>query len=224
MNKRISGVVFDMDGVLFDTERLCCDTWFELCLERGLPASRELFISFAGIASEATFPIMEKILGAEHDYRAMDTIVYERMRANIQANGVPVKPGVFKTLEFLKANGYKTAVATSSVEKEAMHTLGAGGVLGYFDELVFGDSIQNSKPAPDIYLKAAELLRLDPAECIAVEDSPAGMRAAYNAGMLPVMAPDLIMPNEELANIAYSIISPLDELIEILDVTGGRFC
>ena len=216
MDNKISGVVFDMDGVLFDTERLGCELWAEVCRENGMHVSIETFKTFAGIASEAAYPMMEDILGRDYDYRAMDYMVYDRMRLYIRDNGTPLKPGLFKTLEFLKNNGYKMAVATSAVEKEAMNTLSAGGVLKYLDGRVFGDTVRNSKPAPDIYLKAAEILGLSPAECIAVEDSPAGLRAAYAAGMLPVMAPDLIEPDEELISIAYAIIYSLDELISLI--------
>ena len=216
MNNKISGIVFDMDGVLFDTERLGCELWAEVCRENGINTTMEAFKIFAGIVSEATYPMMEDIWGSGYDYRAIDNIVNDRIRLYIKDHGTPLKPGLYKTLEFLKDNGYKIAVATSSVEKEAMNTLGAGGVLKYLDGRVFGDTVKNSKPAPDIYLKAAEVLGLNPSECIAVEDSPAGIRAAYAAGMLPVMALDQIEPDEELIRITYAIIHSLDELINLL--------
>jgi HAD superfamily hydrolase (TIGR01509 family) len=215
--KPIRGVAFDMDGVLFDTERLNCELWLKAFKEDGVETDMEVMKRFSGVSSEAAYPIMEELFGQGHDYREIDAGVLRGVRDYIEENGIPLKPGIFETLEYLKKRGFKIALATSTIEREAKNFLEIAGITDYFHGLVCGDSIENSKPAPDIYIKAAEIMGLDPEECIAVEDAPAGIRSANAAGMLAVMIPDQIQPDTELMRFIYRIVPTLSELIPLLE-------
>ena len=131
--------------------------------------------------------------------------------------GTPLKPGLIELLSYLKENNYKIAVATSSNKEVALNHFKRANITEYFEVIVCGDMIENSKPAPDIYLKACELLDVIPSECLAIEDSPNGIRSAFSAELKPVMIPDLIQPAEEILEMVHSKLANLNEVIHLLD-------
>ncbi|MDR2670484.1 MAG: HAD family phosphatase [Oscillospiraceae bacterium] len=213
----ISGVVFDMDGVMFDTEKLCCDIWLEVYRGDGIPITREVLNSFAGMTSESTAAFMLKRYGGGHDYRALDRLAEQRMAQRLRAEGVPVKPGLLPLLAYLREKEYRIALATSNVEHVARVALESAGVLPAFHATVFGDTIARSKPAPDIYLAAAAALGLPPEHCVALEDSPAGIRAAHAAGLYPVMVPDQIQPDDEIRSCLFALVPTLHDIPALLE-------
>jgi HAD superfamily hydrolase (TIGR01509 family) len=213
----IAGVVFDMDGVMFDTERLSCDVWLELYREDGIPVTREVLHSFAGMTSESTSAFMVERYGDGHDYRALDHLAEQRVAQKLRAEGVPCKPGLLPLLTYLRGKGYRIALATSNVEHVARVALELAGVLPAFHATVFGDTIAHSKPAPDIYLAAAAALGLPPEHCVALEDAPAGIRAAHAAGLYPVMVPDQIQPDDEIRSYLFALVHTLYDIPALLE-------
>ena len=127
-----------------------------------------------------------------------------------------MKTGVVEILSFLKENGYPIALATSTRRTSVESHLVKSGIKQYFDFIVAGDEVMNSKPAPEIYLKACKGLGVMPQNAIAVEDSFNGIRSAFNAGMMPVMIPDTVMPDEEITELLFKKFNNLLELIEFL--------
>ena len=130
---------------------------------------------------------------------------------------MPVKPGLRPLLAFLRKNGYGMTVATSTDEEKTRYNLAKAGVEGYFAKIVCGDMVARGKPEPDIYLKACEVLGLAPAACMALEDSPAGILAAYRAGMRPVMVPDTVQPDAATEKLLYAKLPALDGVIGLLE-------
>ena len=130
--------------------------------------------------------------------------------------GIPLLPQVRETLEYLKGKGYKLALSTSTRRVTATRQLKAVDIYDFFDVWTFGDEIKNSKPAPDIYLKAAKELGIAPEFCVGVEDSPNGIKSCHAAGYVPVMIPDRIEPTEEIKKLCYKIGKPVSILKEIL--------
>ena len=135
----------------------------------------------------------------------------------IEKDGIPLKRGIHELLDYLKKNGYKVAVATSTSRDRAEHLLKLGGVLEKADYVICGDEVVNSKPDPEIFLKAAEKLGVEPKECMVLEDSGAGIEAAYSAGMLGVNIPDMKEPDENMKSKSYRICESLLDVIDILE-------
>ena len=134
----------------------------------------------------------------------------------LNTNGIKIKKGLMEILDFLKANNYKIAVASSSEEETIRRYLENINILDFFDVIVAGDMIENGKPNPEIYLKAVKLLNVPKKQCIGIEDSNSGILSVYRAGLKPIMIPDLEQPTEEVKNILYAKLNSLIELIEIL--------
>ena len=187
----VRGVLFDMDGVLVDSERLYMRFWREASAAHGFPMTQAQALSLRSRSPEAAVPLFRAWFGENADYHAIRETRRLLMSAYIDAHGVEAKPGAKDLLAYLKAGGYRLALATSSPVARAVQYLGRNGLDAYFDATVSGTEVAHGKPAPDIYLRAASALGLTPAECAAVEDSPVGVAAAGAAGCFTVMVPDL---------------------------------
>lgn len=193
-------VVFDMDGVITDTEKLYRRFQLEEGFARGVP--EEVMVKacerIAGGNKYTNKPAFEEIVGRGIEYFEYREKMLARLDAYIKANGVELKSGVVEILEYLKSKGILIGLATSTVRERAIGYLVDHDIYKYFDKLIFGDMIQHGKPAPDIYLKACEELGVKPEETIAVEDSINGIKSAGTAGLYPVMVIDLIQPKDEI--------------------------
>lgn len=199
----IKNIVFDMDGVLIDTESIYMKCWKVLAERMNLPHVEEVARQCIGVTVNETEALFQKTYGQTHPcesyVQAANDIFYEK-----EANeGIPVKPGVYSLFEYLKKNHFRIALASSTKEEAVRRQMNALGLIHYFDALVCGDMVKRSKPNPDIYLKACELLSVRPQDCFAVEDSFHGIRAAHDAGMKAVMIPDLLQPTEEILKLTY---------------------
>jgi HAD superfamily hydrolase (TIGR01509 family) len=213
---RLEAVIFDMDGLLIDTETLVRVTWRQAATDCGLDLDDALFLSLVGRTRRDTHEILQSAFG---DDFALDTFVARctaRWEACIAETGIPLKPGARELLDRLDEIDMPRAVATSTGREGAVRSLELAGVLDRFPHLVTGDQVERGKPAPDIFLRAASLLGVEPARCLVLEDSPYGVMAAHAAGMVPVMVPDLVAPTDEIARLAYAVLGSLDEVWPII--------
>ncbi len=211
-------VVFDMDGVITDTEKLYRRFQLEEGLSRGVPEDVMIRASesIAGGNKHANKPVFEAIVGRGIDYLEYREKMLARLDAYIGANGVELKSGVVEILQYLKDKGIKIGLATSTVRERAINNLKQNNIYHYFDKLIFGDMISHGKPAPDIYLKACEELNVNPEEAIAVEDSINGIKSAGTAGLYPVMVIDLIQPKEEIKPFLKKVYNNITDIKEIV--------
>lgn len=214
----IKAVVFDMDGVIFDSEKLYRKHWMITGKEYGIDEDemQSLCNLIAGATREHNEKLMKSHFGEDFDYGSFREKTMNRMDAEILANGVDLKPGVKELFQYLKENGYKIALATSTAEERASRNLKNAGILDAFDKIVYGGTVPNGKPAPDIYLKACKELGIAPSEAMGVEDSINGVKSSSAAGLYTVMVIDLIEPTEEIRPLADQIYNSLFDIIELL--------
>ncbi len=212
----IESIVFDMDGVLFDTERVCNDVWLQVGEEMNIKDIDVAITKCVGLNSVDTRQFFLKQFGSDFPYekfRERSSVLFGEI---IETEGLPVKPGVFELLNFLQENDYKIALATSTNKGNVMNYLNKAGITNYFQAIVTGDMVEHGKPDPEIYLKACMELGSIPECSIAIEDSPNGLKAAYHAGMKPIMVPDLIQPDEEIKKLIDEKFDSLSEVINYL--------
>ena len=176
----------------------------------------EHVLGIRSLAAKYAIPKLQGIFGETFDYHAVRNRRIEIMNKYIQENGIEQKKGLDELLSYLKGR-YKIAVATATDYPRTEMYLKRVGVFDYFDEIICGPMVENGKPAPDIYLKASEVLGLEPCECIALEDSPNGILSAHRAGCNPIMVPDLSQPDEEISALIYAKADSLSDVIEILE-------
>lgn len=201
----IKGVLFDMDGIVLDTEKLYTYFWKEAANALGFPMTIEQGLGMRSLSREAGERQLKAYLGEEVDYLEVRTKRIQLMSAYIEEHGVETKPGIEELLIYLKVHQLKTAIATSSPLDRTKKYLSQVGLVDQFDKLVSGHMVEKGKPEPDIYLYAAEQLGLKPEECLVLEDSPTGIKAAYAAGCIPVMVPDQDQPDEEVKKMLYAV-------------------
>lgn len=213
----VKGVLFDMDGVILDTEKLYTRFWREAAQALGYTMTQEMALGMRSLSHEVGERQLKAYLGEGVDYQQVRSKRIELMSDFINKNGVELKPGIHELLEFLKEYGIKTAVATSSPLDRTKEYLSQVGLVDAFDALVSGHMVEHGKPAPDIYLYAASKLGLAPEECMVLEDSPTGLLAGYRAGCIPVMVPDQDQPDEETKQKAYAVAENLIAITEFAE-------
>jgi len=211
---KIEGVIFDMDGLLFDTERISFNIWKKVLKDFGYNMTNEIYTSLMGRNHEGVNEILMKEYGQDLPIVKIRLAKEIDMKNYINDNGAPVKLGAYELLNFLADKEYKVALATSSCREVAVKLLKMAGIRDNFNVIICGDEVVNSKPNPEIFLKAAEKLEADPKNCIVLEDSPAGIEAAYSGGMMGINVPDLKEPDEQIKRLAYKI---CDSLLEVKD-------
>ncbi len=211
----IRAILFDMDGLVLDTEKLYTRFWQEAAKAFGYPMTKEQALGMRSLNRGAGLAKMQSYFGASVEYDDIRGKRIELMDAFVEKEGVALKPGIHELLEYLKKKGYKTAIATSSPLERTLLYLGSVGLEKSFDEMVSGYMVEKGKPEPDIYLYAAEKLGVKPSECMVLEDSPAGILAAHRAGCLPVMIPDQDEPDMETQKLLYAKVESLDKVIEL---------
>ena len=207
-------VVFDMDGVIFDSERGCLNIWKELAEENGLKDMEKVFIRCIGTTVVSTRKILKDAYGEDFDVEYFQKEASVRFHEKYDDGRLPMLPGAKEVLEYLKDNGYIVGLASSTREATVKQQLTDAGLIGYFDHITCGDMLKVSKPEPDIYLLACKNLNVLPKEAIAIEDSYNGIRSAHRAGMLPIMVPDLIPADEEMKELSFKIFNNLFEVID----------
>ena len=216
-SQQIRALLFDMDGLLFDSERVVQRTWNMAGEELGVGRVGEQIYHTLGLNLKSRTAFFYKIYGSDFPMDVYKKKTREYFRQIEEDEGIPLKTGVREILQFGKDHGYRMCVVTSSRREHSAYMLKKGKIDSFFDGMVCGDMVQKAKPDPEIYLKAAEVLAVKPEQCIALEDSPNGIRSAYAAGMYPVMVPDLVAPDKEITKLAFSVAENLLEVRAILE-------
>lgn len=210
------GVISDMDGVILDSEKLYVRFWCEAARSFGFPMEREHALGIRSLAHDLAEQKLQAVFGKQLQLDTVRAKRIELMDAYVEEHGIEVKPGAEELLRFLKENGFRVALATATPAERARLYLERAGLLQYFDAVVSSRMVPHGKPAPDIYLYAARQLGLPPEACMALEDSPNGIRSAYAAGCKTVMVPDLDRPSEEILPLLYGVAEGLTEVIPML--------
>ena len=218
MNSNIKGAIFDMDGLMLDTEKLYLRFWREAAAFYGFEMTTQHVLGIRSLAAKFAEPKLKGIFGESFDYHKVRNKRKELMAEFIEHNGIEKKQGLDELLQSLSRRGIKLAVATATDRERTENNLEKAAVKQYFDAIITGDMITNGKPEPDIYLTAAKALDLASEQCIALEDSPNGIRSAYTAGCKAIMIPDLTQPDEEIKPMLYGCYASLSELCAQLDV------
>ena len=213
----IDAVVFDMDGLMFDTERLTITAHDYAGEQLGLENLGVMVYKTLGLNPTSIQRVYREILGEDFPFEEFKQLVRSFTDDYCEKNGLPVKPGLYELLDYLKENGYKLGVATSTREVSAMKHFARAEVTHAFDAIVCGDQVPNGKPEPDIYLECCRRLGVSPQRSMALEDSPNGLTAAYRAGMKAVMIPDLIQPNDALQKILFAKLNSLKDVPALLE-------
>ena len=218
MNRNIlyKAVVFDMDGVIFDSERAVMQCWKEVASRHNIPDIEKAILACTGTTMVRTREIMLNLYGADFPYdeyvRESSVIFHSRY----DGGRLPMKPGVKELLTFLKEHDKKIALASSTRQQVVTDELRDAGIIEYFDRIICGDMVSRSKPAPDIFLKACEELNISPSDSYAIEDSYNGIRAAHAGGLHPIMVPDLLPADEEMQSLAEIVLPSLTSVMEYL--------
>jgi len=215
---RFKAVVFDMDGVIFDSERVYRMMEHRAAAKYGFPDEKvEPFCDLiAGGTKETNRKHFEATFGTDVDYMEFREVVNSGVDAYGRDPGYDVKPGIRELLEYLKENGYLVGVATSTARERAEYHLKKHGLIGYFDKIIYGDMVHRGKPEPDIYLAACETLGVRPEEAVGVEDSINGVISSGRAGLFTIMVIDLIQPDEKARAHADQILDSAEEIIPLL--------
>ncbi|MDO5409777.1 MAG: HAD family phosphatase [Lachnospiraceae bacterium] len=215
--RRIQGVLFDMDGLVLDTEKLYTRFWQEAAHCLGYPMTREQALGMRSMNRKAGEALIKSYFGPNTSYLEIRSKRMELMDAFIEKEGVALKPGIHELLHYLKEHGIRTAIATSSPLERTLKYLASVNMENSFDAITSVYMVEHGKPEPDIYIYAAHKLGLNPGECLALEDSPSGLTAARKAGCLPVMIPDQDQPDEETKKLLFTKVERLDDVIGVVE-------
>lgn len=212
----IRGVLFDMDGVVLDTEKMYARFWREAAAALGYTMSYEQALGMRSLSSTAGQAQLERYFGPGVSREVFRAKRIELMDAYVDVHGVDLKPGIRELLDYLDQQGIKKAITTSSPLERVRRYMRPYGLLERFDCLCSGADVPRGKPEPDIYLHGAACLGLKPEECLAIEDSPAGILSACRAGCRTVMIPDLDQPDADTEKLLYAKADSLTDVVTLL--------
>lgn len=192
------GAVFDMDGLMIDSERVVYNGWQKLMDKHGYDYSVEVFKQTVGRRKKEVEQFYYERYGADFPYRELAQIQRQNYIDRLISEGIPVKKGLYEILELFKNSGVKIALATSTSRKTTEMNLKVINAERYFDALVCGEDVTNGKPDPEVFLTAAQKIGVPPEKCVAFEDSINGIKSAFAAHMTTVMVPDFVEPTDEI--------------------------
>ena len=213
----VKAVLFDMDGTLIDTEKYYRIFWPKALAQFGYHMTDEQVLFMRSLGRPFAPKQLKEWFGEELDYYAVRDCRKQLMEEHLDRVGIELKLGAVEILEALKKRGILAAVATATDLERTEKYLRLVGLREYFDRLISATQVKEGKPSPDIYVYACEQLGLAPEECIAVEDSPNGVKSAYGAGCRVIMVPDQTEPDEELSKLLYACVDRLDGIEAYLD-------
>lgn len=211
IKNKIEAIIFDMDGVLFDTESLYLKSWIKVFKKYGYTMEKEIYLDVMGTGRENVKKVFKEKFGdnlpIEEMYKEKDIELFKEIEENLE-----VKDGVLELLTYLKENNYKIALATSGERIRMEKQMKKANFIKFFDALVTKEDVNKNKPNPDIFLKAAEKINVEPKKCMVIEDSFAGIKGAYLGNMIPVHVIDLKELDEEGKKLCYKTYKNLIEL------------
>lgn len=218
MNKNeIKGAVFDMDGLMIDTEKLYLRFWKESARDFGYDMRDEHVFAIRSLARKYSIPKLKDFFGEDFPTEEVRTHRTELMNRYIEENGFDVKKGLFELFDYLRETGRRIAVATATPRERTEKYLAMIGADNYLSAVICGDMVKCSKPDPEIYLTAAREINLPPNQCVAFEDSPNGIKSAFSAGLKAIMIPDMTQPDDEVAPMLSAVYPSLDRAIEFFE-------
>lgn len=213
----VKAVIFDMDGLLLDTEKLLVRFWVQAANDAGFGMTVEDGLYVRSLHRSYAIPYFKDRFGDGFDYFKIRSKRMELMKEYLLTHSLELKKGARELLEYLNEMKIPAAVCTATDEERTRDYLDRTGILGRFDKIICAAMVERGKPAPDIYKFAADKLGRKPGECLALEDSPNGVRSAAAAGCVTVMVPDLTQPDEELSKLLYAKADSLDDVKSILE-------
>lgn len=213
----VSGIIFDMDGVLIDSERQSNEGWLWAAGQLGVDMPMWLIDSFKGAPAELCCKFFDDYYKGVIDYWEAKELRTQHVYKIRETEGIPVKKGVKDIFEYIRNYGLKCAVATSTRRESAEKTLHEIGVWDYLDAVVYGDEVERGKPEPDIFLRAAKAIGVNPSEAVVVEDSINGIKAGYAADMRVVHIPDTIAIDDDIRKLTYMVCADLNGLIDVVE-------
>lgn len=212
----IKGIIFDMDGVIFDTEKIHMKSWQKILTKNGYDFKEEIYFDCMGVGKEKTKQVLQKNFGENIEFESLyneKTLEFDNFITN---NKVELKQNVIEVLNFLKQKNYKIALATSSKKERVEKYLKQHNLKQIFDVIICGDEVKNYKPNPEIFLNAQNKLNLKKEECLIVEDSISGVLAGVNSGIKVIHIPDILGKHEETQKISYKVFDNILCLKEFL--------
>ncbi len=214
--KEFKAVVFDMDGVIFDSEICVKNIWREVAIPHGAKNFEEHYNKCLGVNIAKAKEIMLESFGAGFPFDKCQEEVSKLYHERYDGGRLPMKSGIKEILSFLKDNDIKIALASSTRTEVVTNQLRDADILPYFSAVIGGDKVKFSKPHPEIYLKACEALGINPTDAYAIEDSYNGIKSAYAGNLRPIMVPDLLPPTEEISSLCETVEPNLLSVIEYL--------
>lgn len=213
----IKAIICDVDGTLLDTERIYMRAWKEAGRKHGYDVTEEVLLATRAINKREAVRIFKDALGESFDY---ENVWQERFLISeeiLEKGGSVLMPGVKEMIELAKKKGILLAVASSTAVKVTEQHLKSNGILDAFSAVIGGDMVSHGKPAPDIFLKAAEELHVAPEDCAVLEDSVAGIKSAKAAGMYPILIPDVVPANNETRTLSFAVLDSLLVIEPVID-------
>ena len=209
-------VIFDMDGVIFDTEKVYLDIWIEVFEKYGYKMTKELYVNVMGTGRKNVIKTFLENFGDDLPIEKMYEEKDNQLFYIIENQGIPLKEGVKELFSMLKEKNYKIALATSAKRERVEKQIKDKWLKESFDAIVCGDDVEKGKPSPDIFLKAAKKIDVEPENCFVVEDSPAGIKAAFSGGMKGIHVEDLKVADEEILKYCQKNFKNLQEIKKYL--------
>ena len=209
---KIKLIIFDMNGLMFDTEKLASIHWKEAGEKYNYKIDDKVFIQTIGLKLIETEEVYKEYYGARFPFEKIKNEEINMAENHILSKGLPLKKGLYELLEYIKEKQLKIALATSTNRDKTELLLDLSNTKKYFDIITCGDEIINGKPDPEIFLKTSQVINCQSENCIVLEDSENGIIAAYGAGMLPIMIPDINEPGEEIEAMLFKKFNNLKEV------------
>jgi len=204
----IQAIIFDMDGLMIDSEPISRRAWQRAGDEFGFSISDEVYLSMVGRAVTEDREILLRAFGPDFPFETVNQRRLEHYCAFLE-EGLPLKPGVIELLDWVDAQGLPKAVGSSTRRELVLHKLALSGLLARFQTVVCADDVGRGKPAPDIFLEAARQLGISPSGCLVLEDAEAGVQAAQAAGMRVIVVPDMAQPSAQARAAALAVLPSL---------------
>lgn len=213
----IKAIIFDMDGLMIDSERVTFEGYQAMLAKMNLTMSEEFYKTLLGKPIKGIFQRFYDEYGNDFPIESVIDDVHQYMAKRFENEGVPIKKGLIPLLKYLKENNYKTIVATSSNRNRVDTILQSADIEKYFDASICGDEVTRGKPNPEVFLKSCQKLNVKTEEAIVLEDSEAGIQASHAANIKVICIPDMKYPEPEYANQTFKILNNLDEVKEYLE-------